>query len=754
MAREQQGLLRAACCLMWAIVWASAELQSGPAEGGGVVIVSARPVQCQSQTSCIFGVGGGLHHAHALALAQGNGTNSSSSVLAQAHNNGSNWRCTAPAALYAGAAAILEPHEVMAGSQIFGGASIVDGEGGSGRIVRLTTTAQFTVVGTMVFAPPLAHTAPGAADFALDFELLCGRGTVGEGMSVSFAPLPNVPLHVDDMGMPQGLSISFRTGSSERVHIHFRGEQLLSARLDGGHVSQCDRYNCENCRDRLSCDLIDDVWCEWIPWQRVCRRPYFERQPPGGSPPDRHQFRSLGSTYTFVPVRVVVSGGRLTLTHGEHTYASHLLVPGWSELATSVPWRVVLGARTTIRVDDHWVRAFRMEQGATVGEAEVLVAAGGDDAACEQSYGYYSAPVVSRISLSHGPVRGGTRIHVFGSGFHRNQHRQAAMCRFGGVAVPAIRHNDILAVQCEAPASNRTGPVNVEVSLNGGADFSTTDTSSSDGGHVRWRTFTYTEASIARVEPPATSSGGEGPPLVLYGSGLSGGSKYRCRFGDVAGTVPAYLDTAHGGFVVCRAPSLPIENLTSPDAAGAINATLTLPVELSLNGVDYTRSNQTLTYVHPPQLHALSPSTGPSDGGTRVVIHGAFAPVNKWECRFGDGAIVPAARVNMSNSSNGAGVAIAPSASQGGGALVCQAPSMEATRAPPDGLMYANLTFAPTEQVRPLALSSALPLPRSPSSVSQTHPCVAALAVAVAPHSIVSPRHAKVHPTRRRPRLR
>ena len=155
-----------------------------------------------------------------------------------------------------------------------------------------------------------------------------------------------------------------------------------------------------------------------------------------------------------------------------------------------------------------------------------------------------------------------------------------------------------------------------------------------------------------------------------------------------------------------------------------------------------------------PQLHALSPSTGPSDGGTRVVIHGAFAPVNKWECRFGDGAIVPAARVNMSNSSNGAGVAIAPSASQGGGALVCQAPSMEATRAPPDGLMYANLTFAPTEQVRPLALSSALPLPRSPSSVSQTHPCVAALAVAVAPHSIVSPRHAKVHPTRRRPRLR
>ena len=187
----------------------------------------------------------------------------------------------------AGAAAILEPHEVMAGSQIFGGASIVDGEGGSGRIVRLTTTAQFTVVGTMVFAPPLAHTAPGAADFALDFELLCGRGTVGEGMSVSFAPLPNVPLHVDDMGMPQGwrVSISFRTGSSERVHIHFRGEQLLSARLDGGHVSQCDRYNCENCRDRLSCDLIDDVWCEWIPWQRVCRRPYFERQPPGGSPP-------------------------------------------------------------------------------------------------------------------------------------------------------------------------------------------------------------------------------------------------------------------------------------------------------------------------------------------------------------------------------------------------------------------------------------------------------------------------------------
>ena len=721
---------------------------SGPAAGGGIVSVATRPAQCQ-EPYCIFGIGTGLHLQHGLFA---NSTNASRSEL-RPSADGNGWYCAAPAAVHAGAAATFAPDDTLAVSKLMGSAILANaatatssttvvaaagadagagaggasnyGSIGSERVVRLTSTTQFASTGTLMFSPPLPHTAPAAADLALSFELLCGRGTGGEGLSISLVREADAPTYmlVDERGVADGLVVSFRPYTSGRLHVSFRGEPLLEARLDGIDPKACNRYNCGQCSERRSCDLVDDAYCVWVPWQRLCRRANADPAwPYPRGPPLEHTFRSSA----FTPVRIAISAEALTVTHGGHDFASRLTVPGWAAFASSSAWRVVIGARNTIDVDDHWIKSLRVEHGALVGEGAVTAAVGGDGAACEQSYGFYAPPTISHLSISHGPLSGGTRVSVVGDGLHRNQHRHPAMCRFGRVAVPAARHGAALELECVAPAANATGPVSVEVSLNGGNDFTSLPASAfaaasasasavasavasatsaeATAERARWRTFTYTDAAVARVEPDVTSTRHAGPRLVLTGSGLSGGGHYRCGFGGGVRSVPAYLEparTADGeSSVVCRAPSLPIENLTSPIAP---NDTLTLPVHLSLNGVDYTPSNRSITYHAPPRLHALAPSTGPATGGTRVTLHGAFAPSDKWECRFGDGAIVRATRANSSVS-----------ASASGGALVCTSPTATATRAPLDPVVLANLTFEPDEQVRCL-----LPLPSSMQSIAQ-----------------------------------
>ena len=87
----------------------------------------------------------------------------------------------------------------------------------------------------------------------------------------------------------------------------------------------------------------------------------------------------------------------------------------------------------------------------------------------------------------------------------------------------------------------------------------------------------------------------------------------------------------------------------------------TVPFELALNGVDGSPSEVLFTFYPQPQLHALSMTGGPIEGGTVVTLHGsgfgAFGLVARplsWSldggasashrivsrCRFGD-TVVP-----------------------------------------------------------------------------------------------------------------
>ena len=86
-------------------------------------------------------------------------------------------------------------------------------------------------------------------------------------------------------------------------------------------------------------------------------------------------------------------------------------------------------------------------------------------------YSYVSSVSVMGLQPSRGPVDGGTTITVMGN----NLVDGALKCRFGRQTVTEAGPSFVSStmILCFAPRSNQQGPVNVEISVNGGADYTT-----------------------------------------------------------------------------------------------------------------------------------------------------------------------------------------------------------------------------------------------------------------------------------------
>ena len=160
---------------------------AGPAHGGSIVTLSL-PAGCAA-AACQFGTAG----------------STAATVV------GENVVCTAPPALQTGAAISLLEGVALNISVLYGSAER------HGNQVHLTRpgahdvgtpgSANFENIGTLVVPPPLTNSLASAA-LHLSFELRVGRGTGGEGFSVSFAAVPRGML-VDERGVADSLAISF-----------------------------------------------------------------------------------------------------------------------------------------------------------------------------------------------------------------------------------------------------------------------------------------------------------------------------------------------------------------------------------------------------------------------------------------------------------------------------------------------------------------------------------------------------------------
>ena len=221
---------------------------------------------------------------------------------------------------------------------------------------------------------------------------------------------------------------------------------------------------------------------------------------------------------------------------------------------------------------------------------------------------------------SAGPLLGGTVVQVHGVGFRQ---ADGLVCRFAtpadGGSVAARWLTDSL-LECRARARDVAGNVTVEVSINS-QDFSTS-------GVV----FEYVDNPVVGGVRPAQGPIGGGTLVGVHGGpfrerSASLGTLY-CRFG------------LHSLSRAQRVSSEVIECASPAHIAGGAL------VEVSLNGLDFTRSGVSFVYLS-PSIEAVHPALGPELGGTLVQIHGAnMVGGSRAFCRFGAYATSPAAWVS------------------------------------------------------------------------------------------------------------
>lgn len=228
-------------------------------------------------------------------------------------------------------------------------------------------------------------------------------------------------------------------------------------------------------------------------------------------------------------------------------------------------------------------------------------------------YRYDRAGAVRTVLPTQGPPAGGTMVTVTGTNF---VHSGRLVCMFDATIVGATFVSDS-EVLCPAPA-HIAGVVAVEVASNG-VDFTTDGT-----------LYTYAATPAVTSISPLWGSAMGGSMVAINGQGFVDGTTM-CRFGDAEPQLPASFEGSNR--IVCVAPPAPRLFLGF------------VPVEITNNGQDFSRSGVAFQYQPQQVVTAVKPLSGPDTGGTVVSVFGVnFVASSVAACRFGAGTAPVSAR--------------------------------------------------------------------------------------------------------------
>ena len=204
----------------------------------------------------------------------------------------------------------------------------------------------------------------------------------------------------------------------------------------------------------------------------------------------------------------------------------------------------------------------------------------------------FAGPAVTALSPTSGPTTGGTTVVVMGTGF-----TEVTAVTFGSTVATSFTVNSAAQITAIAPA-HAAGMVDVRVTA-GGAQSATTAADN----------YTYVSASsptVTAVNPTSGSTAG-GNSLVISGTSFTG-----------ATSVTIGSTTLTGGFTVDSAAQITVTSVPA-HAAGTVDVTVT-----TANGTSATNSADQYAFVSPnvPTVTAVSPATGPTAGGTTIMIAG------------------------------------------------------------------------------------------------------------------------------------
>ena len=134
-------------------------------------------------------------------------------------------------------------------------------------------------------------------------------------------------------------------------------------------------------------------------------------------------------------------------------------------------------------------------------------------------------------------------------------------------------------------------------------------------------------ASVVAVRPSAAVAG-RSMEVTVTGTRfpvLETRTAVRCRWSGGGGSTDVEGQVWSSTMVTCQSPGEEREG--------------TMTVEVSSNGVEYTRGGMEVLYQREARLTAVRPSTGPEAGGTEVTLvgEGMMRGGVHSRCRFGAG---------------------------------------------------------------------------------------------------------------------
>ncbi|WP_432992225.1 IPT/TIG domain-containing protein [Dactylosporangium sp. CA-233914] len=197
-------------------------------------------------------------------------------------------------------------------------------------------------------------------------------------------------------------------------------------------------------------------------------------------------------------------------------------------------------------------------------------------------YTYVAGPGVSSLSPTSGPTAGGTSVAITGAGF-----TGATAVDFGTDPAASFTVNSDTSITAVAPAHS-AGAVDVAVTTPSG-------TANATGA------YTYTPPpSVTSLSPTSGATAG-GTSVTITGAGFTGTTAV--DFGtDPAASFTVNSDTS----ITAVAPA---------HSAGAVDVAVTTPSGTA-------NATGAYTYMPPPSVTSLSPTSGLTAGGTSVTITG------------------------------------------------------------------------------------------------------------------------------------
>ena len=239
------------------------------------------------------------------------------------------------------------------------------------------------------------------------------------------------------------------------------------------------------------------------------------------------------------------------------------------------------------------------------------------------AFTYYQPAALMRVWPDSGPVDGATEIVIQGTHLSSGMFTPT-FCRFGSDIVPATAELLSESVRCTTPRSvNGSRTVPIEVSLNG------------QQYHDAASVVTFNFYETPRIFWMSPSSGTIlGQTLVtIVGSGFTRAFNNLCRWDGVLTTNISSINSTH---IECASPRI---------AAGR------RPVEVTMNGQQYTSDGHTFSFYLDPHVRRLSVPgvegeigsyqdpkvTMPSAGYTMVRVWGTgFMGGTDYRCRIND----------------------------------------------------------------------------------------------------------------------